>query len=521
MPRITRRIKLPKRKRLFNGYLRNDLEFVDKESLRNKIHDQSHFSILYLTLLISSVLVCTLGLLTDSSAIVIGGMLIAPLLWPLARTGYGIAHRNPKHLTRGLAMVGISIIVGAVSAYVITILSPIKVINDEILARTSPTLMDLFIALVAGLVAAISITQKKIADSLAGVAIAVSLMPPLCTVGIALGLRNFEYSIGALMLFSINAACITLVASFVFIWTQYARKERVKVATRAAAVNVLIILILAIPLVQYLRNYSFEIRSYESITSHMSDFIDTKDPAADFENITVEQQDAESLIVLADLLLPSNVAFTFEDNEALVSQLEAIVGKNILLNLRIQKIIEPISKDQVDDSNFIKSLSDSFSLKLQQIDSTYRIGSISITENEEANKWVINADVLSNPDAVPTSDTVQNISSELTEVYDTNIEVNATFLPRLTLRSTDQTAAAEAQQKIEQITSVIDSSAQVSGLVVNSESDESAVSYSVSTVSVDEFDNDYLETVKRELRQIFTTNVTVRVNLVEIQQISI
>ena len=242
MTKLSHRIKKPKNKLLLNGHLKNDLEFVDPIHLRMKIHEQSHFSILYFVLLITSVIVCTLGLLTDSTAIVIGGMLIAPLMWPLARLGFGIAHRSGQHLYRGLLLVLVSVFVGAVTAYLITTISPIKVINDEILARTSPTLMDLFIALAAGLVAAIAITQKKIADSLAGVAIAVSLMPPLCTVGIAMSLRNVQYSLGALLLFAVNAACITLVTTVVFIWTQSARKERVHIAKKAAIANILVVI---------------------------------------------------------------------------------------------------------------------------------------------------------------------------------------------------------------------------------------------------------------------------------------
>src|SRR6056297_3704459 len=73
------------RKRVFFGLIKNDLEYITLKELELKIHSQSHFSILYFVLLIVSTLVCTLGLLTNSTAVVIGGMLIAPLTWPLAR----------------------------------------------------------------------------------------------------------------------------------------------------------------------------------------------------------------------------------------------------------------------------------------------------------------------------------------------------------------------------------------------------------------------------------------------------
>lgn len=520
MGNVSKVIKKPKHKFLLNGYLVNDLEYVDAGRLRDKISEQARFSILYITLLITSVLVCTLGLLTDSTAIVIGGMLIAPLMWPLARLGFGIAHRAPKHLYRGLGLVVVSVIVGAASAYIITAISPIKVINGEILARTSPTLMDLFIALAAGLVAAIAITQKKIADSLAGVAIAVSLMPPLCTVGIALSLRNVPYSLGALLLFTVNAACITLVTTLVFIWTQTARKERVHIAKKAAIANIVVVLLLAIPLVQFLRSYSFELQSYGVITSQMNDFIDRKDPTAAFENINIEQADRSTIAVSADLLLPTDISFTYEDNELLVKQLENELQKNVLLNLRIQEIIEPISKDQRDNEVFISSLSGRLSEELSKLDSSYKINSVSVAEGE-AGGWVISAEVLTNPDAVPTTTTVTELSKLLSEEYDEQINVNLTFLPRLTLRSDVQTKTEETQKTIQDITASRNLEAKVSDLILNETDNQYTVSYTLTTNVPDQFAQDYLDQLKNTLQAQLTAPTTIRVRIVQTTDISI
>lgn len=507
--RRRQRVKKPRNKVIMRGILKNDLEYVDKVSLREKIHDQSRFSVLYFTLLISSVLVCTLGLLTNSSAIVIGGMLIAPLMWPLARLGFGIAHRLPQPLTRGGLLLLASIVIGALSAYLITFISPIKVINDEILARTAPTLMDLFIALAAGFVAAIAITQKKIADSLAGVAIAVSLMPPLCTVGIALALKNIPYSFGALLLFAVNAACITLVTTVVFILTQYARKERVHVATRAMAVNLVFVLLLAVPLVQFLRTYSFELQSYGLISEHMNDFINRKDPAALFENVRVEQTDRDTLSVAADLLIPTDIAFTYEDNEALVAELERIIDKKILLNLRIQGIIEPISKDQRDTEEQIDAIRTALATELTKLDSTYRINTSSVTQAE--NGWIVSVDVLSSPEAVPTTTTVSDLSDTLTAQIGEPVQLQVTFLPRLTLRSDEQTTASEVQKAIENVTLRASRNAVISNFVVS----EQTVSYIITTSNPESFNETYLDRVRDEAEEIMNTNANLQVRIVE------
>lgn len=513
MTKLSNRIKKPRNKLVFRGHLKNDLEFVDPIHLRTKIHEQSHFSILYFTLLISSVIVVTLGLLTDNTAIVIGGMLIAPLMWPLARLGFGVAHRAPQHLYRGLLLILVSVLVGAASAYLITTISPIKVINDEILARTSPTLMDLFIALAAGLVAAIAITQKKIADSLAGVAIAVSLMPPLCTVGIALSLRNVPYSLGALLLFAVNAACITLVTTIVFVWTQYARKERVKVATRAAMINLIFVIVLSVPLVQFLRSYSFELQSYSVITNYMNQFVDNKDPTAEFEQINIEQTDRDTLSVSADLLLPIDIAFTFEDNELLVSELQNLVNKTVLLNLRIQQIIEPISKDQRDNETFISQLNRRLAEELAEIDTSYVINASSVVLSSDE-EWLISAEVLTSPDAVPTTSTVNDLSNQLTQEVGQPVRVNVTFIPRLTLRSNEQTLLTSVQETVENITKSRDANAQVNSFILNTNDESNSISFTITTTNPDVYAEDFIDQLRVSTEQQLGGPVQLRVRLI-------
>lgn len=496
------KVKKPRRYVILNGLLKNDLEYVDAITLREKIHDQSRFSILYFSLLTTSVLVCTLGLLMNSTAIVIGGMLIAPLMWPLARVGFGVAHRLPHHLYRGFLLVLASIVIGTLSAYLITTISPIKVMNEEILARTAPTLMDLFVALAAGLVAAIAITQKKIADSLAGVAIAVSLMPPLCAVGISLSLGSYTNSLGALLLFAVNAACITLVTTIVFILTQYARKDRIRVATRAMAINLLFVFLLSIPLVQFLRTYSFELQSYSSAVQIMDDYIKNIDSAATFENVRVSQADRDTIAVNADLLIPSDLIFSYEENEALVERLERRIGKKVLLNLRIQNVIEPISKNQREDEVMINQISQSFSRELQSLDSSYRINTINISKNDLGG-WTVGADILSSPDTAPTGSTITDMSDILSEETGQKIELNLTFVPRLTLRTSQQTLNEGARRSVEQITGQIDTNATVASFNVVEGTEQDRITYTITTNSVESFGELYLQQIRDELASIF------------------
>ena len=511
----------PKRAHALFGLLKNDLEFVDSQVLRQKIYDQSRFSILYFILLIGSTLVCTLGLLTDNAAIVIGGMLIAPLMWPLARIGYGISHSSQTHLLRGSMLLIGSILIGTIAAFLITSISPIKVINSEILARTSPTLMDLFIALIAGFVAAIAITQKKIADSLAGVAIAVSLMPPLCTVGIALSLRNYQLSAGALLLFAVNAACITFVTTLVLAYNEYARTKKFHIARKAAIVNVLLILALAIPLISFLRAYSFEVSSYSAVTREMNDFIEQKSAGAAFENIEITRADSKTMSVKADLLIPNDSVFTFADNEVLIDLLERAVDKEILLNLRIQTIIEPVSKDQSDSEQKISAISGELTRQLTALDNSYKISSISVSKNSNDLGWVVNAEILSDPELVPTAKSLIDIDDTITEIINEEVEINLTFLPRLTLRTSDQTVSQETRKAAAQVTKLLNADAELSAFALTQGDDVAMVSYTITSTDTSVYDELYLNTIKQSLGQIVEGNITLRVRLVTATDIAL
>jgi uncharacterized hydrophobic protein (TIGR00271 family) len=508
------------KKRVFFGLLKNDLEYITIDELRTKIHSQSHFSILYFVLLIVSTLVCTLGLLTNSTAVVIGGMLIAPLTWPLARVGFGIARRNPLHIYRGIMLIIASIIIGTLSAYLITAISPIKLINEEILARTSPTLMDLFIALAAGLVAATAITQRKIADSLAGVAIAVSLMPPLCTVGITLGLRQFTYAGGALLLFAINAACITLVTTIVISFNSYLRTKRFKIDLKATLFNLLLVVLLAIPLGVYLQKYTVQVRSYNDVTKEMTTFVEQKDKFASFENIRVEQVDDMTVAVSADLLIPNYSAFTYQDNEKLISNIKNKIQKEVLLNLRIQTIIQPITKDQEDSDSKIKALGSQLASELTALNESYRISSVNVSQNEDENGWIISAEILSDPELVPSLSKIEELNKSFNENSDESVELNLTFLPQLTLKSSDQTRSQEIRKIVEDELQKISGDATINTFSVNN-TESTAISFTVTTSSSDSFTAESLAIIKVLLASVLGEPVSVNTRVIQAVDINL
>jgi hypothetical protein len=226
------------------------------------------------------------------------------------------------------------------------------------------------------------------------------------------------------------------------------------------------------------------------------------------------------MTVYADLLIPSDSVFTFEENEALVERLENKVNKKILLNLRIQNIIEPITKDQQENTNKIDSLSDKIALELENLDSSYKISTISVSAGTE-DGWKITADVLTNPDTVPTRTAVASLSENMSEFFGENVELNLTFIPRLTLKSSDQTLSQETRKKVEQITTLINNTSEISNFVLTQTSDNASVTYTIVSNDLDGFSTEYLQQIKNESSLLVGKDVTVRVRLVQATDIGL
>ena len=200
--------------------------------------------------LICSIFLASIGLNANSTAVVIGAMLIAPLMGPVLGVGVSLAINDLATLRRSLVNFGVMVLLSVLTAFLFFALFPLREESSELLARVSPDIRDVLIAFFGGLALIIARTKKgTIASVIFGVAIATALMPPLCTVGYALAHSNIPYAIGALYLFSINAIFIALAAYLVvkilrFPMTEYANS---KSRRRISSLATLLALLMAIP----------------------------------------------------------------------------------------------------------------------------------------------------------------------------------------------------------------------------------------------------------------------------------
>jgi uncharacterized hydrophobic protein (TIGR00271 family) len=171
-------------------------------------------------LLILAAVIATSGLVADSTATVIGAMIVAPLMTPILGVALSIVLADHRHLVRSaLLVIGGALVVIAIGALVSLIVAPPDAFadNDQINARISPRLIDLIGALATGLVGAFALVRADISDTLPGVAIAISLVPPLACVGLLLGVGRLDDGLQALLLFATNVAAIIATGSIVLL----------------------------------------------------------------------------------------------------------------------------------------------------------------------------------------------------------------------------------------------------------------------------------------------------------------
>jgi uncharacterized hydrophobic protein (TIGR00271 family) len=175
-----------------------------------------------------SVTVAVMGLSADSAAVVIGAMLLAPLMVPVLGIAAAMAMALPGHLGRSLRTVVLASLGSVLLAYVLALALPDGQLSTEVLARTSPDLRDLVVALAAGIAGAYATVRADVSTSLPGVAVAVALVPPLATIGMTLEAGRRDLAEGAILLYAANLTGIVLVGVAVFLVTGFVPPSRIR-----------------------------------------------------------------------------------------------------------------------------------------------------------------------------------------------------------------------------------------------------------------------------------------------------
>lgn len=178
-----------------------------------------------LWILVCSTLLASIGLDTNSSAVIIGAMLISPLMSPILGVGLSLAIHDRQVLIRSLRNLSIAVVISLGASVVYFFLSPLGEPTSELQARTFPTLLDVLVALFGGIAGIVSISRHEQTNAIPGVAIATALMPPLCTAGFGIATANWNYFFGAFYLFFINAVFISLATYLIVRYLHFPEKQ--------------------------------------------------------------------------------------------------------------------------------------------------------------------------------------------------------------------------------------------------------------------------------------------------------
>ena len=304
--------------------------FVDRE------HVRAYLSRFYVLLLLST-LIATLGLVADSVAVIIGAMLLAPLMTPILAVAASLVIADMRALLASVAILVTGILaavaVATLSMWVgLSDLTSSSALPSEIVGRTHPSLIDLGVAIAAGVAAGYVVTHRRVLSSLPGVAIAVALVPPLATVGIMIALGDWESARGAMLLFATNLVAIVLSAIVMLRWAGFAPPEvgaRAARSTRVGiAASLLLLILIAVPLTVHTRQVILN----QSFAQTVGREVAQLDPNAEIVELeaTLGADDAE-----VDALL----ATTSDDPVpawALAEALAAATGRVVDVDLRIE-----------------------------------------------------------------------------------------------------------------------------------------------------------------------------------------
>ena len=206
------RMKYNRNLRMLLQHVNLERDLDEYENIHNTIGKELVFSGSNLWILVFAILVASVGLNMNSTAVIIGAMLISPLMGPINGMGYSIATYDFPLFRRAVKNYTFAVMSGLVASTTYFAISPISTAHSELLARTSPTIYDVLIAFFGGMAGIVAITSKKKGNVIPGVAIATALMPPLCTAGYGLATAQFTFFFGALYLFTINTVFIALSA---------------------------------------------------------------------------------------------------------------------------------------------------------------------------------------------------------------------------------------------------------------------------------------------------------------------
>jgi len=322
-------------KKTLRFFKRNEQQ---QQRIQTTIQEWVDIDILYRLQLLSSVIIATFGLLTDSTPVIIGAMLIAPLLQPIQAISFAIATGKMKLYFKSLKYLVLSIAFSLIGAIILATLVPFGTLTSEILARTTPTILDLWVAFASGMIAFLVLWYKKLSGTIVGAAIAASLLPPLCATGIWLYFLNRDVAVGTFLLFLANLVAIIFAwLLFFFLYgfaPQYAnKKNKIKQIVIISITTILV----SIPLRTSMIRISDNLKTRTTISNTLKLTLPTIDPAVQLVEFSADKTKTIQNVALT-IKVPESVLFTNEYKDLLSEKIAFALKEPVALSLEIMPI---------------------------------------------------------------------------------------------------------------------------------------------------------------------------------------
>jgi uncharacterized hydrophobic protein (TIGR00271 family) len=375
-------------------------------------------SVDFFVLITLAATIAMLGLLQNSAAVIIGAMLVAPLMSPILAMGMSIVHGDLKTLATATeaTLKGIVLAIGV--GVLFTVISPLKAPTNEILARTSPNLLDLLVALASGAAAGYAISRKEVAAALPGVAIAAALVPPLCVVGYGIGTSQLGTAGGAMLLFTTNLVAIIFAAAIVFLLLGFhpTRRERGELV-RGLRVTLISLGVITLVLAGSTYATVTELNRRLRVESVFNQAVIKRSAQVVELNIT---RNRSTYIIDATILNYPENELTPKQLQELEADLVDAVGGPV--EVKIASIDASIGELKGADSN--QQLENLFKGKMVEYGATTQ----DVAVQQEDGKFTITAIVISYPGALVTRSDMIDIQESLSETMAASVLIRATIL---------------------------------------------------------------------------------------------
>ena len=309
---------LEEARRLWHG--RELLQDIERREVIDRLFPHGmprrQFFTRFVSLMMLSTAIAVFGILADSTAVVIGAMLVAPLMFPVLGGAAAVVMGWPRRIAGRAALVAAGSFMAVLLAALISFIIPggISPLPAELMVRTSPNLLDLGIALAAGAAGAYGQVRRHAAEALTGVAVAVALVPPLAVVGITLQLTEWQLALGAFLLFLANVVGIVIAAAATFILAGFVpgrsplkgHPQIVRAISWAALATIVVV----IPL-QFGRGSVLPVSDpIDEVTAIVEEYVAENGPATEVVNIEVNVTDTSTMV---DVVVASSLATPLVD----------------------------------------------------------------------------------------------------------------------------------------------------------------------------------------------------------------